>query len=40
MDEEARDLGDREHEDEVEEQLERGDLVLVAVCGNPGPICG
>jgi len=33
MDEEARDLGDREHEDEVEEQFEGGDLVLVAVCG-------
>jgi hypothetical protein len=24
----ARDLGEREHEDEVEEQLERGDLML------------
>ena len=28
--EQARDLGDREYEDEVEEELERGDLVLVA----------
>jgi len=27
--EQARDLGDREYEDEVEEELERGDLVLV-----------
>ena len=27
--EQACDLGDREHEDEVEEELERGDLVLV-----------
>ena len=29
--EQARDLGHREHEDEVEEELERGDPVLVAV---------
>ena len=29
--EQARDLGDREHEDQIEEQFERGDLVLVAV---------
>ena len=28
VDEQARDLGHREHEDEVEEELERGDLVL------------
>jgi hypothetical protein len=28
--EQARDLGDREHEHEVEEELERGDLVLIA----------
>jgi hypothetical protein len=27
----ARDLSDREHEDQVEEELERGDLMLVAV---------
>ena len=27
--EQARDLGDREYEDEVEEELERRDLVLV-----------
>ena len=27
--EQARDLGDREYEDEVEEELERGDLVLL-----------
>ena len=31
--EQARDLGDREHEDEVKEELERRDLVLVAVVG-------
>jgi len=30
MREQARDLGDREHEDQVEEELERCDLVLVA----------
>jgi hypothetical protein len=28
MDQEARDLRNREDEDEVEEELERGDLVL------------
>jgi hypothetical protein len=32
VDQEARDLRDREHEDEVEEKLERCDLVLVAAC--------
>jgi len=31
--EQLRHLGDREDEDQVEEELERGDLVLVAACG-------